>query len=223
MPTAFSLHQALSFGWSKMRENLSLFIVMCVSSFFVGTIQESLRQASSHPLRGMGLVALGLHVAHVLLTMGWIKAALLLHDGEEVMEVAELTPTLPLFLTYSVGLILYTLVVLAGLVLLIVPGLLLAVRYGFFGFLILDKQLDPITALRRSAELTRGLTAELLVFGLALLGLNLLGALALGVGLLATLPTSAIAAAYVYRRLLRRSEVLDPAVHPPLDAQHAAA
>lgn len=45
MTPAFSRNQALSFGWSKMNENLSLFIVLCVSSSFIGTIQESLRQA----------------------------------------------------------------------------------------------------------------------------------------------------------------------------------
>lgn len=220
MTPVFSRNHALSFGWSKMKENLSLFIVLFVSSFFIGTIQESLRQ--SHGF-GAYLAAHGLQLMHALLTMSWLRAALLLHDGEEVMEFAELVPTARLFLSYLLAAVLYVLAVAAGLLLLIIPGLLLGVRYAFFGFLIVDKKLDGITALRRSAEITRGVTAELLLFGLLLLGVNLLGALALGVGLLATLPTSAIAAAYVYRRLLARSEVVGPVEHGGLDAQHAAA
>lgn len=220
MSPVFSRKQALSFGWSKMKENLSLFIVLFVSSFFIGTIQESLRQ--SHGF-GAFLAAQGLHLMHALLTLSWLRAALLLCDGEEVMEFAELVPTAPLFLSYLLAAVLYVLLVAAGLLLLIVPGLLLAVRYGFFGFLIVDKKLDPIAALRRSAEITRGLTAELLLFALLLVGANVLGALALGVGLLATLPTSALAAAHVYRRLLARSEALGPVAHGGLDAQHAAA
>lgn len=220
MTPEFSRNQALSFGWSKMKENLSLFIVLCVSSFFVGTIQESLHQAHSF---ATCFVAQGLQLVHALMTMIWLKAALMLHDGEEVMEVAELVPRSQQFLNYLLAAVLYVLVVAAGLVMLVVPGLLFAVRYGFFGFLMVDKQMEPIAALKRSAELTRGLTAELLMFGLLLVGVNILGALALGVGLLATLPTSVIAAAYVYRRLLARSEAMDPVEHHNLNAQHAAA
>lgn len=220
MTPAFSRNQALSFGWSKMKENLSLFIVLCVSSFFIGTIQGSLRQAHGF---GAWFALQGLQLLHALLTLSWLKAALLLHDGEEVMEFAELLPSTQLFLSYLLTAVLYVVMVAAGLLLLIVPGFLIAVRYGFFGFLLVDKKLDPIAALRRSAELTRGLSAELLGFGLLLLGVNLLGALALGVGLLVTLPTSAIAAAYVYRRLLARSEAMGPVAHRGLDGQHAAA
>src|SRR5690606_24140896 len=88
-----------------------------------------------------------------------------------------------------------------GLVLLIVPGVILAVVYAFYGFVIVDRGEPVLAALQRSAELTRGHRGELFLFGVVLLGLNLLGALAFGIGLLITSPVSLIAAGYVYRRL----------------------
>jgi uncharacterized membrane protein len=206
MTTTFSRNEAFSFGWNKLKTNLSFFILLCLASFLVGVIQQSLRQAPQGSFyAGTWLASLALQVVNVVLGMAWIKASLRLHDTGHV-EVAELVPSLQLFLNYILTAVLYGLVVAAGLILLIVPGILWAVRYGFFGFLVIDKQLDPIAALKRSAELTRGRTGELLVFGLMLFALNIAGALAFGVGLFATVPTSAMAAAYVYRRLLRRAE-----------------
>jgi uncharacterized membrane protein len=222
MTTTFSRNAAISFGWNKMKANLPFFILLCTASFLVGAVQQSFRQAPQGVLYGgTWIILLVLQIVHVLITMEWLKAVLLLHDTEHV-EFAELIPSFQLFLNYILAAALYGLIVTAGFILLVVPGVIWAVRYSFFGFLVVDKQLDPIAALKRSAELTRGLTAELLVFGLVLLGLNIVGALAFGVGLLATIPTSAMAATYVYRRLLRRAEADRPRESHALDDQHPA-
>ena len=48
---------------------------------------------------------------------------------------------------------------------------------------------------------------DLFVFGLLLIGLNIVGALALLIGLLITIPTTMIAVASVYRKLLDQPEM----------------
>ena len=55
--------------------------------------------------------------------------------------------------------------------------------------------------------MTDGIKWKLILFCLALGGLNLLGAIALGVGLLVTIPTSLMAYVYVYRALRDRGDV----------------
>ena len=45
-----------------------------------------------------------------------------------------------------------------------------------------------------------------MLFWLALVGINILGMIALGVGLIATVPVSWLANAYVYRRLQLQAE-----------------
>jgi uncharacterized membrane protein len=79
---------------------------------------------------------------------------------------------------------------------------------GYSTFVVVDQRTDPIEALRKSSRLTDGVKGQLFWFGLLLIGVNLVGALALGVGLLVTIPTSFIAAAYVFRRLQQRADVL---------------
>jgi uncharacterized membrane protein len=86
-------------------------------------------------------------------------------------------------------------------ILLIVPGVIWAIKYQFYGYLIIDKKMGVMEALKKSAEMTDGIKLDLFGLGLVLLGVIILGALVLGVGLLAAIPTVWLATAYVYRKL----------------------
>lgn len=94
-----------------------------------------------------------------------------------------------------------SLIVGVGLILLVVPGIIFAVRYVFYGYAVVDRNAAPMDALAQSAAATKGVWGTVSLFGLAVLLLTILGALALGVGLLVTTPISVLAAAWVYRRL----------------------
>ncbi len=99
------------------------------------------------------------------------------------------------------GSILYGLMVLGGLILCVIPGIYLAIRFSFYGYLIIDRDTGPVGALKRSWEITRGSTFELFLLGVVFFGITLLGVLACVVGLFAAVPTIWIAHAHVYRRL----------------------
>jgi len=96
--------------------------------------------------------------------------------------------------------------VLGGTILLIVPGVIWAVKFQFFSYFIIDKGLGPIEALKKSSAITKGVKWNLLGFDLLIGGIALLGVLALLIGLLAAIPTAMIAMAFVYRKLLAQTE-----------------
>jgi uncharacterized membrane protein len=77
------------------------------------------------------------------------------------------------------------------------------VKYGLAEYLVVDGA-GARTALRASARITDGHRGDLLVFFLATFGMNLLGLICLGVGLLVTMPTTIVAHAWVYRQLRAR-------------------
>jgi uncharacterized membrane protein len=66
---------------------------------------------------------------------------------------------------------------------------------------IIDKQAGPIEALQQSWEMTRGSAWNLVLLGLLLGLVNMLGMLAIGLGMLVTAPLSLVAMGYAYRRL----------------------
>ena len=134
--------------------------------------------------------------------LGWglIVICLKIHDGETA-KISDLFSQLKNILKYLGSTILYCLIVLGGLILLIVPGVMWAIKYQFFSYLIVDKKMGIMEALRKSAELTKGSRNKLFGFCILMGLINIAGAIALVIGLFATIPTTAIACAYVYRKL----------------------
>jgi uncharacterized membrane protein len=199
----FSTKAALSFGWAKMIDHLNIFLPLCLLSWVASALQAAINRWHGAATVMRWLVAPILLLVTVQLLISWVRAILKVQDGR-APTVAELSHVdLTEFFQYLLGSLLYGLVVAAGMVLLVVPGVLWAIKYCFTGFLIIDLGLDPLTAMRRSAELTRPARGQLFFFGLTLLGVNILGALVLGIGLLATVPMTVLALGQVYRQLLQ--------------------
>lgn len=71
----------------------------------------------------------------------------------------------------------------------------------FSTFLVVDRGLGPLDALKTSMELTKGNRWPLFGFALLTALIVALGVLALGVGLLVAIPIVGLATAYAYRLL----------------------
>lgn len=207
MTTSFSIRQALRFGWQKTKKHFWFLVVV-----FLGTLAVSLvlNMVAGDEDAGFPRSVLGFlisMVVGVILEIGTTKIALkILADVRGGVE--DFLADWELFWNVLVVSILYGLIVIAGLILLIVPGIILALRYYFASYLVIDKGMRPMAALRRSAEITKGQKGRLLLFIIATIGVVLLGALALLVGLLWAIPTAMIAIAWVYRKLEGGQEVL---------------
>ena len=106
-----------------------------------------------------------------------------------------------MFVSFFLAGLLMGILVLGGLILLVIPGIYVAIKLQFTPILVADKGLGPVGAVKASWELTKGKWFKLFVFDLLVAGINILGAIALGVGLLFTIPLSAIAFVYLYRKL----------------------
>jgi hypothetical protein len=195
----FQIGEALSAGWRGFWPNLLPLGAFALIVWVVnGLVQFFQRDAGATGRFFFNLVAF---VISQLVAIGWIKIALDVTDGRRVDSKA-VVDRFRLVLPYLVAAVLYSLMVGIGLVLLIVPGIILAIVFAFYGFHIVDTgSTDPIGALRRSAEITRGNRGRLFLLGLTLLGLNILGILLLVIGVLITSGISLLAVAYVYRRL----------------------
>lgn len=209
----FRIGEAVRFGWEKFKSHFFflwtvLAIAWAVSAFF-GLLDKSVDSG----LADLVIMLVSIFAGFVL-QLGLIRAYLDLvdQDAEDKLEV--LFSQYRLFWHYFFASILYGLIVAFGLILLIVPGIYFALKYQFFSYLIVDKNLGVFDALKQSGEMTKDMKWKLLGFAFALFGLNLLGLLALGIGLLVTVPVSIVAYVSVYRALSRRLSSPIPAAEP---------
>lgn len=197
----FSIKEAIGSGWNTVKANLGFFIgflIVAILLQYIPTFLAGQLQKSSAALAF--LVRIVSWIVQMVVSMGFLKMALKFHDGAQG-EWSDLYSSYPLILNYVAGSILYGLIVFVGTLLLIVPGIIWAIKYQFFGYLIVDQNLGPIEAIKKSGEITKGSKWHLLLFGLAISGVTLLGVLCLFVGLLVAIPVVLMAGVYVYRKL----------------------
>ncbi|MFH1233046.1 MAG: DUF975 family protein [Patescibacteria group bacterium] len=206
----FSKKEAIKFGWEITKNNLVFFIGLLIVAGLISTIPSIISEAIKTNSFALYIVInIVSQILGLIIGMGLIRITLKFCDNKKG-EFSDLFSCFPLFFKYLLGSILYGLIVLGGMILLIVPGIIWAIEFQFFGYFIVDKGLGPIEALKKSSAITKNTKWDLFLFSLLLIGINLLGILCLGVGLFAAIPTIMVATAFVYRKLLVQIENITP-------------
>jgi hypothetical protein len=166
-----SMENVLQVGFNLFRKAPAEFIVLSVLGVLV----------FSNPISGILLggpfMASYLHLAH-------------LARGNKRMEFADL------FMGFNkarnlilLNLLIFSIVFL-GLLLLILPGIYFAVCYVFSHFFVWFYDRDPYQAIALSRKVVNRNFGQILLLLLILSGINLLGFMALGIGILLTMPYS---------------------------------
>jgi uncharacterized membrane protein len=139
-------------------------------------------------------------VVSIFVGLGLTTFSLRAHDNIQGLQIADLWNPGP-FWRFLGAHILTAIAIALGFLALIVPGIILAVGLGFVPYLVVERGLGPIEAIKESWRITKGHKWQLFLLVLALIGINLLGVLALIVGVFVAAPISIIAYAHAYRTL----------------------
>lgn len=102
---------------------------------------------------------------------------------------------------------LYTILVVVGLILLLVPGIYIAVALAPAMYLVMEDDLEVTDTLRKAWAMTEGYRGRIFVVALAVVGINILGVLALVVGVIFTGALSLLIGAALYEELARAYEI----------------
>ncbi|MBI1345449.1 DUF975 family protein [bacterium] len=91
--------------------------------------------------------------------------------------------------------------IVLGMLACIIPGIILALMFWPYYFVLIDEDSGGIDCLWKAREYTNGNKLSTFVLGIVAMGINLLGLLALGVGLIFTMPLTALIMAVAYCRM----------------------
>ena len=196
----FQAGDMLRFGWETYKKRpwilIGAFAITMTAGWLVNLVSESLGYGGLRNILGIAISAAG----SALIGMGVIAFLLKAHESVESVSLKELWHPEP-FWKYFGTVILYGIAAAVGLVLLIIPGVIAMLALQFGDYIVIDKGLGPIEALKESMRITRGNLWELLVLFAFIAALNIAGALALLVGLFVTVPVSWLAIVHAYRTL----------------------
>lgn len=188
----------------------ALYLVMTFAvSFFFGIIQNGIQflildqnfEGSEYLSIGIGLLLEVLDSAiGIFFSLGLIRVALNVVGGEFV-SLATLLSEGKNYWNALLASILFYLMLIVGLLLLVVPGIYVAIRFGQYMHAIVDRKLGPIESLEYSAKLTKDRCMSLFGFYIVTFLITVAGALCLLIGLLWAIPCVTLAQVFVYRYL----------------------
>ena len=170
--------ESIAFGWRTAIDNIWSWIVVVLVGALVGWIP----------------------VVGALIQAGFIRIALKVYDGEKP-EVGDLFSQVSKWLRFFFATILYGLIVLGGLILCIIPGIYWGIKYFFFAYYIVEKDMGIMESLKASGELTYESKFDLFLLWIVLGLINMAGALCFLVGLFVTIPLTLMATVFIYRGL----------------------
>jgi len=139
-----------------------------------------------------------------LLDMGFTAFFLKAHDDVEAVKLTDLWHPHP-YLHYLLVMVATSIIFVVGFMLLIVPGIIAVTVLFFVKYVTLEKNLSFTDTFRECARITKGHRLKLFGLMVVLICLNMLGFLCLGVGLLVSIPVSALSVIEVYRTLAPKS------------------
>lgn len=227
--THFSNKEALVFAWQTVRQKMGYFIGLTFVFLFASVILTPIQaQFSEEPVAALIIAILSIALT-LIVDLGFMKIALKTYDGEET-DFPDLFRSYDLSPRYFLCTVLYAILLLLSLIpgvivmslfisangdnnvsvlggiisaiFFIVPAAYIAIRYYFFGYFLIDQESGPIESLKQSAHLTKGAFWQIFQLFLLVLGVIIIGLLALGVGLLLAYPVALLTVTYAYRKLL---------------------
>lgn len=198
---SFSIKESLNFGWETFKKNwqflIQVFIVVMLANMIPSFLHDFSRQ--NFPSISFIFSIIG-WVVQTIAGIGVIVISLKFVDHKKA-EISDIYQHYSLFLNYFLGNLLYGLIIIAGLILLVIPGIYFAVKYQFFSYFVIDKKMGPWQALKASGKITDGVKWKLILLGLAFAGIMILGLLAFGIGVIIAWPIVSLSGAFVYRKL----------------------
>ena len=199
----FSKKEALAFGLEITTGNFAFFLglmaLFVAFSFSVGLVSSYFDQKEI--LIGSLIIFIISVIGGTILEMGILLITFEFYDQKKPQYKDILIPKHYL-LRYLIAKIAYNIVIFVGFILLIIPGIIWSLKYKFVRYLIVDKGMSIKEAFTESSRITSGSKWNIFWLGLLILFINIVGVLALGVGLLLSVPVSVMAYTYVYRKLL---------------------
>lgn len=184
MPAVGSVY---GFGWERMKKCfLDLFLI----SIIVGVVLIPIGMIQSLDGRDTagGVLLRIFAFAYWLLLFAPIdygSAFIFLKAiRDEPFEVKDMFLAFENYLNVVLAHLLVGAIIAIGIVLFLVPGIIFACRLAFVKYLVLDRGMDPVDAVKESWRMTTGYATEIFLMGLLAVPIGIAGLICFGVGII---------------------------------------
>lgn len=208
MEPKFIISEVFGVAWKGTKSQLwilaGLLIGYCILSFTLAAFAMPMQSS----IIGKVIVNVISALFSILFSLGYIKNIFQALDGEEPQFSAYGQQSKNIF-TYFFASLIMGIVVMAGCLFFIIPGVYLALRLQFFQAFIIEENAGIIQSLHRSWEITKGQAMPLFILALVMIGIVILGCILFGIGIFVAIPLIYMMYAYVFRKLNTPLQILE--------------
>jgi uncharacterized membrane protein len=223
----FSPQDCITFGWNQFQKRPWFFVAIPFVAILMGIIGGivlgipagiiGFAAGDSGMKAASALVRI---VVEVFIQLGVVAVYLKAHDDVSSAQIRDLWQPKK-FLPFLVLSLLAGIATILGFILLIIPGIIALIAFSLSPYLLVERGLGPIDAIKESLRLTKGHRVSIFVLMLFAVGINILGLLALFIGIFVTAPITMLAFVHMYRQLAGVSVVAETPATPELVTEPA--
>jgi uncharacterized membrane protein len=206
MTNKINVKECLKVGWTIFKSRpwffIGVFLLVGLIQTAIGGIQQELPDFIGF------LVSL---LISTLLYCGIMNLFLVAHDNAQKASFSDLWNPKP-FLNYLILSVFLAIIIGIGLVLLIAPGVFAMLVFFLSGYLVIDKGMTPVKALKESMRLTKGSRGNILLLFLAIIGLTIVGMIPFFLGLFVVGPVVILASIHAYKILAGGSNPVEEVI-----------
>jgi uncharacterized membrane protein len=195
-PSTVDVGPALSYGWNKFTSNFGPVLLIVLIPIGVQIVLSIISRVLVHSLGGVLVFWVISEVISLMLAIGIFNAGLMVTAGE-APEVGKAFSS-DRWGEWILFALVWGIMVGIGLLLCGVGALVVIAIWGLAPFYFIDQRMSLGEALSASSRTTSQVPGIRVALALTAL-VGVAGIIACGVGVLATMPTAYIAAAYLYR------------------------
>lgn len=194
----FEIRDVIRQSWVMFLEHWGVLWGALASAIAINVVFDLLTSSAEHGTVGtLLLISLVSIAVTSLVQLGMVRISLHIVRNEYA-DIAMLVTEYRYLLRYIGASVLYALMVGIGMLLLVIPGIVWAIKYSLYAYTILDKDLSVMDAFAHSAHITDGTKWHLFWFGVVFILLVVVSIVPFGLGLIATLPMGMVAGALLY-------------------------
>lgn len=188
-------------AWELFKKNINI-ILAVIAVYFVYYILQYVIGLTLGESALASIISLVFSIAFLVIQLGVYNVMLKVVDGKNptYKDLYSYPDPVMKILRNIVAGIIVGIAIIGGLILLIIPGIYIAVRLMFFTYYIVDKNAGVMDSIKMSWELTKGGAMNLFLLGILFFVVNFIGALLFGIGLAVTMPLTFLATALLYRK-----------------------
>ncbi len=193
----FSIRKTIKASWSILKGQFWKFVLV---SIILSVVSSAL---SFFDDQG-ALIALVSFLLQTYIALIWVLIGIRTVESKKLsLRSAIKEIDFSLFFNFLVLAFIVWLIVIAGTLLLVIPGIIFAIALQYAGYYMVDKNIGIRASIKASWQGTKGSRWKLFLLLIVLFFINVLGILALGVGIFVTIPLSVLVMSHVYVHALR--------------------